>query len=83
MLLADEPTGNLDSASAATVLDLLFEVQRGYGMTLVIITHDDGLATRCLRRIRLKDGRIVEDSRAHRRDPVDGGTEHVGRAASQ
>jgi putative ABC transport system ATP-binding protein len=65
LLLADEPTGNLDSANAASVLDLLFAVQRAHGMTLVVVTHDDALAARCLRRIRLKDGRIVEDSRAN------------------
>ena len=63
LLLADEPTGNLDSANAAAVLDLLFAVQRTHGMTLVVVTHDDALAARCERRIRMKDGQVVEDRR--------------------
>ena len=61
LLLADEPTGNLDSASAATVADLLFDLCEKTGMTLVLVTHDDKLAARCRRRVRLRDGNIVED----------------------
>jgi putative ABC transport system ATP-binding protein len=64
LLLADEPTGNLDSASAAHVADLLFQLRQDAGMTLVLVTHDAGLAARCPRRVRIKDGVIVEDTRA-------------------
>ena len=64
LLLADEPTGNLDSASAANVADLMFRLRQDAGMTLVLVTHDDGLAARCPRRVRIKDGVIVEDTRA-------------------
>jgi predicted ABC-type transport system involved in lysophospholipase L1 biosynthesis ATPase subunit len=63
LLLADEPTGNLDSASAANVADLLFRLRRDSGMTLVLVTHDDALAARCPRRVRIRDGLIVEDTR--------------------
>ncbi len=62
LLLADEPTGNLDSASAARVADLLFDLREMTGMTLVLVTHDDALATRCTRQVRLRDGSIVEDT---------------------
>jgi len=62
LLLADEPTGNLDSAGAAKVADLLFDLRKMTGMTLVVVTHDDALATRCARRVRLRDGAIVEDT---------------------
>jgi len=62
LLLADEPTGNLDSSSAATVIDLLFDLQRKRGMSLVLVTHDEALAARCERRILLHDGQIVEDT---------------------
>ena len=58
LLLADEPTGNLDSVNAATVLDLLLDIQRRYGTSLVLVTHDEGLAARCERNIRMKDGCI-------------------------
>ena len=64
LILADEPTGNLDSASAAHVADLLFQLRQDAGMTLVLVTHDAGLAARCPRRVRIKDGVIVEDTRA-------------------
>jgi predicted ABC-type transport system involved in lysophospholipase L1 biosynthesis ATPase subunit len=63
VLLADEPTGNLDSASAANVADLLFRLRADAGMTLILVTHDDGLAARCPRRVRIRDGVIVEDIR--------------------
>ena len=61
LLLADEPTGNLDSANAQTVADLLFTLQRETGMTLVLVTHDDQLASRCRRRVRVRDGAVVDD----------------------
>jgi predicted ABC-type transport system involved in lysophospholipase L1 biosynthesis ATPase subunit len=64
LLLADEPTGNLDSANAKMVADLLLSLNRLNGMALVLVTHDEGLATRCSRCIRVKDGTIVEERTA-------------------
>jgi putative ABC transport system ATP-binding protein len=61
LLLADEPTGNLDSASGAHVLELLLELRRDAGTTLVLVTHDAGLAARADRIITLKDGAVVGD----------------------
>ncbi|HEX6689747.1 MAG TPA: ABC transporter ATP-binding protein [Burkholderiales bacterium] len=59
VLLADEPTGSLDAASGAGVIDLLFGMNREYGTTLVLVTHDETLAGRCGRSVRLAGGRIV------------------------
>ncbi len=59
LLLADEPTGNLDSASGAEILNLLRSFHRDLGMTLVIVTHDAAIAAQGSRVIRLSDGRIV------------------------
>jgi putative ABC transport system ATP-binding protein len=59
MLLADEPTGNLDSAIGAEVLDLLFSFQEERGLTLIVATHDPAVAARCGRVIELSDGQIV------------------------
>ena len=59
IIFADEPTGNLDSATGATVEDMLFSLNRDHGITLVIVTHDEDLAARCDRRIYLRDGEIV------------------------
>ena len=61
LILADEPTGNLDSETGAHVMDLLFDLQAKSGATLMLITHDSGLAARCSRRVRLLDGRIAGD----------------------
>jgi putative ABC transport system ATP-binding protein len=61
LLFADEPTGNLDAATGAAVMDLLFERQASTGATLFVITHDAGLAARCGRIVRLSDGHIVDD----------------------
>lgn len=61
VLLADEPTGNLDSKSAASVLGLLDEVHRS-GQTVVLVTHDQDVAARAPREIRLRDGRIEHDA---------------------
>jgi putative ABC transport system ATP-binding protein len=59
LLLADEPTGNLDAATGAAVINLLFELNAEAGTTLVLVTHDEALARRCGRIIRLAGGRIV------------------------
>ncbi|MGH8598685.1 MAG: ABC transporter ATP-binding protein [Gammaproteobacteria bacterium] len=60
LLFADEPTGNLDTRTAAQVIDLLFELNREAGTTLVLVTHDDRLSVHCDRRIELDGGRLVE-----------------------
>jgi putative ABC transport system ATP-binding protein len=59
LLLADEPTGSLDAGSGAGVVELLFGMNREYGTTLVLVTHDESLAARCGRSVRLAAGRIV------------------------
>ncbi len=59
ILLADEPTGNLDSTNGAAIMDLLFSLRDQYGSTLVLVTHDPTLAQRCDRAIALADGKIV------------------------
>jgi putative ABC transport system ATP-binding protein len=59
LLLADEPTGSLDAESGAEIIQLLFEMNREYGTTLVMVTHDESLAARCSRIVRLAAGRIV------------------------
>jgi putative ABC transport system ATP-binding protein len=61
LLLADEPTGNLDAGSGAMAIDCLFELRARRGTTLMLITHDPELARRCVRRIRLADGQIAAD----------------------
>jgi putative ABC transport system ATP-binding protein len=65
VLLADEPTGNLDSRNGGQVLDLLLGLNRDQGATLVMVTHDPELAARADRQIHLRDGRIVADRAAH------------------
>ena len=59
LLFADEPTGSLDPESGAAVIRLLFEMNREYGTTLVLVTHDEQLASRCQRALRLVAGRIA------------------------
>ena len=61
LLFADEPTGNLDQRTGAAVGDLLFALNREHGTTLVLVTHDTNLAARCVRSLRLTDGRIAQD----------------------
>jgi putative ABC transport system ATP-binding protein len=63
LILADEPTGNLDGATGRQVMDLLFEVARADNTTLILITHDMGLAERCDRVLRIADGLLVADDR--------------------
>jgi putative ABC transport system ATP-binding protein len=62
IIFADEPTGNLDSNTGAIVEDILFTLNKEKGITLIIVTHDEELASRCDRQIRVKDGLIVEQS---------------------
>jgi putative ABC transport system ATP-binding protein len=58
ILVADEPTGNLDEANGAAIIELMFALKRDRGATLILVTHDPGLAARCGRNIRLRSGRI-------------------------
>jgi putative ABC transport system ATP-binding protein len=61
IVFADEPTGNLDAATGASIMDLLFDRRAATGATLIVITHDPALAARCDRIVELGDGRIVTD----------------------
>jgi putative ABC transport system ATP-binding protein len=63
LLMADEPTGNLDLATGVEVADLMFRLNREHGTTLVLVTHDVALAGRCARRLSLEGGRLVGDER--------------------
>jgi len=60
ILFADEPTGNLDTATGARVIDLLFALNQEQRTTLVLVTHDEALARRCTRRLYLDAGRLVD-----------------------
>lgn len=64
IVLADEPTGNLDSSNGAAIVDLLFDLRARHGATLVLVTHDAQLAHRCDRVITLSDGRLQESAPA-------------------
>ena len=59
ILLADEPTGNLDHETGVMVMDALFALQQEHGVTMLLITHDQGLASRCSRTLRMQDGVIL------------------------
>lgn len=63
IILADEPTGELDSTNGRRVLELLARINREYGKTIVVITHDDSVALRAMRIIKLQDGRMISDTR--------------------
>jgi putative ABC transport system ATP-binding protein len=60
VIFADEPTGNLDTATGAVVEDILFDLNREHGITLIIVTHDEELAARCDRQVHIRDGLIVD-----------------------
>jgi putative ABC transport system ATP-binding protein len=60
LLLADEPTGNLDGETGRQVIDLMFDLAARQSSTLILITHDPALAARCRRLVRLVDGRILD-----------------------
>jgi putative ABC transport system ATP-binding protein len=69
VLLADEPTGNLDSETAAAILDLIVQVSGERGLTVVLVTHNPIAAARAGRVVRLRDGRMVADTAAVPGDP--------------
>ena len=62
LLFADEPTGSLDAATGTRVIELLFELNREAGTTMLLVTHDIDLAARCTRRLTLQAGRLIDDS---------------------
>jgi putative ABC transport system ATP-binding protein len=67
LLLADEPTGNLDSQSSGEIMDLFRDINQRFGVTIVIVTHDPTIAARCPRRLVMRDGRIEADNRGELR----------------
>ena len=64
ILFADEPTGNLDTATGAKIVDLLFDLNKAFSTTLVLVTHDERLAARCDRQVRLVAGEVASDDAA-------------------
>ena len=68
LVLADEPTGNLDSATGEEIMDI-FDSLHAEGQTIIIVTHEDHIARRCQRVVRLRDGRIVSDTLNGGRSP--------------
>ncbi|HEX2532809.1 MAG TPA: ABC transporter ATP-binding protein [Chitinophagaceae bacterium] len=65
ILFADEPTGNLDAETSDKIVHLLFELNRDAGTTLVLVTHDNELAARTERVVRMRNGRLIDDERMH------------------
>jgi len=63
LLMADEPTGNLDNATGIEVIDLMFRLNLEHGTTLLLVTHDNALASRCARKVSLAAGRLISDER--------------------
>lgn len=59
LVLADEPTGNLDAATGQQIIDLMFELNEKQGTTLILVTHDEAIAARCGRTLRIQSGRLV------------------------
>jgi len=64
LILADEPTGSLDSVTAGEIMELLRDLNRRLGVTVLMVTHDRDLAGACQRRIEMLDGRVVADTAA-------------------
>ena len=65
VILGDEPTGNLDSVTSGEVMDLLFKINKEYGTTLLVVTHDSEIAERFSRILHMQDGQIVRDEKLH------------------
>lgn len=73
ILFADEPTGNLDERTGRVITELLFDLHRKQGATLVLVTHDAGLAKRCSRVVHMSDGRITDDKSSVATEAVSAG----------
>lgn len=71
ILFADEPTGNLDTATGGKIIDLLFDLNKEYSTTLVLVTHDDRLSTLCNRVVKLVAGEVVSDQQVEPAEPVE------------
>ncbi len=82
LLLADEPTGNLDSDTSVEIMELLLTLRDEHGMTIIVASHDPLIATRCERMLRLSDGRIVEDLRLSELGGVDEVLDRINRPGS-
>jgi len=80
-VLADEPTGNLDSRTGAGIVDLLLSLRAQRDMTILLATHDSQVAARCDRVVRLHDGRIADDIDLRAAVDVEGTLRRLGRAA--
>jgi putative ABC transport system ATP-binding protein len=78
LLLADEPTGNLDSGSATEILDLLTRLRAEHGITIVLASHDLQIAARADRLIQLRDGAVFDDIQLTGHDPVEDVIRHIG-----
>jgi putative ABC transport system ATP-binding protein len=81
IVLADEPTGNLDSRTGAGIVDLLLGLRAEHGITVVLATHDSQVAARCDRVVRLLDGRIADDVDVRAAADVEGALGRLGRTA--
>jgi putative ABC transport system ATP-binding protein len=79
LLLADEPTGNLDSETAAEIVQLLLDLRADRGMTILVATHNLQVAARCDRVVRLQDGRLLDDVEVPRTEPPEELLERIGR----
>jgi putative ABC transport system ATP-binding protein len=79
LLLADEPTGNLDSANAASILDLLARLRAEHHMTILLASHDPQIAARAERLIRLRDGAVVDDIQLTQDRPIEDIIRHISR----
>jgi putative ABC transport system ATP-binding protein len=79
LLLADEPTGNLDSETAAEIVQLLLDLRAERGMTILVATHNVQVAARCDRVVRLQDGRLLDDVEVPRTEPPEELLERIGR----
>lgn len=79
LLLADEPTGNLDSGTGAEILQLLLDLRNKHGMTVMVATHDPLIVSRCDRIVRLRDGRVVDDLIVSHRVEPDELLDRIGR----
>jgi putative ABC transport system ATP-binding protein len=79
LLLADEPTGNLDSQTGAEIMELLLHLRARHGMTAIVATHDAVVASACERIIRLRDGRILDEITVPRELDLDGALDRISR----